>query len=393
MMRARSRAHLQARRRRELLGDGRHGAVRPVLGDPHRSPTARASRRAAIRRAGLRRDLEPRVHAVRAARGRHLRAAAQAVDRHRHGARAPDPPAAGRGQQLRHRSVPPAASRAPRRSRRSPYGRGPGQRRLAARGRPTTRAPARSSSATACCRRTRAAATCCAAMLRRAARHGVLLGIEGPFLFEVVNARDRRDGRRPIPTSPSGARSSSTRSRRKRSASARRSAAASRCSTRKIASVKRAKQSRLAGDVVFKLYDTFGFPTDLTEDILRGHGLDYDRAGVRRRDARAGSTRARRLEGHAARRRPPRSTARSRARSRSRFTGYDALARRARTIRALIARRRVRARGRRGRPGRARRRRDAVLRRERRAGRRRRRDRRTRGQARGRGRPEARSRG
>jgi len=35
----------------------------------------------------------------------------------------------------------------------------------------------------------------------------------------------------------------------------------------------------LAGDVAFKLYDTFGFPYDLTEDALRAQGLGVDRAG------------------------------------------------------------------------------------------------------------------
>jgi alanyl-tRNA synthetase len=35
----------------------------------------------------------------------------------------------------------------------------------------------------------------------------------------------------------------------------------------------------LAGDVAFKLYDTFGFPYDLTEDALRAQGLAVDRAG------------------------------------------------------------------------------------------------------------------
>ncbi|MEI6418472.1 MAG: alanine--tRNA ligase, partial [Sphingomonadales bacterium] len=35
----------------------------------------------------------------------------------------------------------------------------------------------------------------------------------------------------------------------------------------------------LAGDVAFKLYDTFGFPYDLTEDALRARGLGVDRAG------------------------------------------------------------------------------------------------------------------
>ncbi|HEY0084938.1 MAG TPA: alanine--tRNA ligase [Allosphingosinicella sp.] len=35
----------------------------------------------------------------------------------------------------------------------------------------------------------------------------------------------------------------------------------------------------LAGQVAFKLYDTFGFPYDLTEDALRAQGLAVDRAG------------------------------------------------------------------------------------------------------------------
>lgn len=35
----------------------------------------------------------------------------------------------------------------------------------------------------------------------------------------------------------------------------------------------------LAGETAFKLYDTFGFPVDLTADILRGKGLSVDTAG------------------------------------------------------------------------------------------------------------------
>ncbi|SFP39259.1 alanine--tRNA ligase [Sphingomonas rubra] len=37
--------------------------------------------------------------------------------------------------------------------------------------------------------------------------------------------------------------------------------------------------STLAGETAFKLYDTYGFPYDLTEDALRAQGLAVDRAG------------------------------------------------------------------------------------------------------------------
>ncbi len=38
----------------------------------------------------------------------------------------------------------------------------------------------------------------------------------------------------------------------------------------------------LPGEVAFKLYDTYGFPLDLTEDVLRNDGIDVDVAGFNR---------------------------------------------------------------------------------------------------------------
>lgn len=39
------------------------------------------------------------------------------------------------------------------------------------------------------------------------------------------------------------------------------------------------KEENISGDLVFKLYDTYGFPVDLTADIAREHHLEMDMAG------------------------------------------------------------------------------------------------------------------
>ncbi|MGD0143435.1 MAG: alanine--tRNA ligase [Rhizomicrobium sp.] len=45
------------------------------------------------------------------------------------------------------------------------------------------------------------------------------------------------------------------------------------------ATINLGKGDRLAGDVAFKLYDTYGFPLDLTEDALRARGVTVDTDG------------------------------------------------------------------------------------------------------------------
>jgi len=126
-------------------------------------------------------------------------------------------------------------------------------------------------------------------ILRRAARHGVLLGTERPFLHGVADAvidemgeaypdlverrayitdRVRREEERFLETLSKGLA----------------------LLEEEIARVKARSGDALPGEVVFRLYDTFGFPLDLTEDILRGHGLGLDQQGF---DASMGAQRER----------------------------------------------------------------------------------------------------
>jgi alanyl-tRNA synthetase len=115
-------------------------------------------------------------------------------------------------------------------------------------------------------------------ILRRAARHGVLLGLERPFLFRVADAaidtmsaaypelaerrayildRIEREEGRFLETLSKGLALLED----------------------ELAVAKQRGEQRLAGDTAFKLYDTFGFPLDLTEDILRGRGMTLDQKG------------------------------------------------------------------------------------------------------------------
>ena len=52
----------------------------------------------------------------------------------------------------------------------------------------------------------------------------------------------------------------------------------------------------LDGETVFQLYDTFGFPVDLTADICRERGVRIDMAGFEAAMERAARAGARRLQ-------------------------------------------------------------------------------------------------
>jgi alanyl-tRNA synthetase len=115
-------------------------------------------------------------------------------------------------------------------------------------------------------------------ILRRAARHGVLLGVERPFLCDVADVViDEMSGAYPELVERRAF--ITDRIRREEERFLGNLTRGLGLLEEQIEDLKKRGEARLAGDVVFKLYDTYGFPVDLTEDILRGHGLLHDQAG------------------------------------------------------------------------------------------------------------------
>src|SRR5262249_3998168 len=72
-----------------------------------------------------------------------------------------------------------------------------------------------------------------------------------------------------------------------------------------IEATRRRKTTTLPGEIAFRLYDTYGFPLDLTEDILAGEGLVVDKDGFERAmDEQREGAGARGAEIHGRERRP-----------------------------------------------------------------------------------------
>ena len=118
-------------------------------------------------------------------------------------------------------------------------------------------------------------------IVRRAVRYGRLLGIDRPFLQAVVERVIERmreshpelDERRVQVLETIALEEA-------------RFAETLQAGTERLGEwVDRAKaagEGRVAGDLLFQLYDTFGFPLELSEEILAEAGLEADRAGFER---------------------------------------------------------------------------------------------------------------
>ncbi len=160
-------------------------------------------------------------------------------------------------------------------------------------------------------------------VLRRAARHGVLLGVNEPFLHEIsASVIDEMGEAYPDLVARRAFILDTILKEEERFV--RTLGRGLSLLDEEIAQARRERRDRLSGEVVFKLYDTFGFPTDLVEDILRGRALDYDRGGF---DAcmREQSERAREAWKGSGQTTPPDVYRAIAARGETRFTGYETL--------------------------------------------------------------------
>ena len=115
-------------------------------------------------------------------------------------------------------------------------------------------------------------------IMRRALRHGRLLGFEAPFFSHATESVVRLMGS----AYPELIERKDYLTEVVRTEEVRFSDTLGRglaLLEQEIHSVRQRGHTTLAGDVAFRLYDTYGFPLDLTEDFLSSEGLTLDRVG------------------------------------------------------------------------------------------------------------------
>jgi alanyl-tRNA synthetase len=115
-------------------------------------------------------------------------------------------------------------------------------------------------------------------LLRRAARHGRLIGIKEPFLHEVAMmvAAVMGDAYPELQHEKQRITEVIRAEEERFGETLDRGLVLLEDATAKL---KATQQKVLPGDVAFRLYDTYGFPLDLTEDILSGENIIVDQAG------------------------------------------------------------------------------------------------------------------
>ncbi|MEE9144000.1 MAG: alanine--tRNA ligase, partial [Candidatus Binatia bacterium] len=105
-------------------------------------------------------------------------------------------------------------------------------------------------------------------LLRRAARHGRMLGLKEPFLHQVsATVVDVMGGAYPEFCSEADRIREMVRGEEERFGETLEKGIV--LLEEAVDALKRQKKKTLSGEVAFRLYDTYGFPLDLTEDILK----------------------------------------------------------------------------------------------------------------------------
>jgi len=112
-------------------------------------------------------------------------------------------------------------------------------------------------------------------IIRRALRHGAKLGLNEPFFYQLVKPLVNKMGAA-YPELKKAEQQISTQLRREEEQFSLTLSQGMKLFEEAIAKI---SGHIIPGDIVFKLYDTYGFPMDLTADMARERGLTVDEAG------------------------------------------------------------------------------------------------------------------
>jgi alanyl-tRNA synthetase len=112
-------------------------------------------------------------------------------------------------------------------------------------------------------------------IIRRAIRHGYKLGIQETFFYKLVPVLEREMG----DAYPELVRGRAQAERVLKLEEERFAETLANGMSLLEGAIKETRGKMIDGETVFKLYDTYGFPADLTADIARERGLTIDQAG------------------------------------------------------------------------------------------------------------------
>jgi alanyl-tRNA synthetase len=112
-------------------------------------------------------------------------------------------------------------------------------------------------------------------IIRRAVRHGHKLGLREPFFYRLVQALEEQMGI----AYPELSKNQGLIERILKQEEERFEETLDRGMGLLEQAISELQTKIISGEIVFKLYDTYGFPTDLTADIARERGLSLDMAG------------------------------------------------------------------------------------------------------------------